>query len=396
MTRALFVLGGSATLGDLVVITARRSDEVERTLERLMADDRVQVTVTESATLDYRLNERRTLPRSGGSRRWTSRRGFQPVPTPTPPKRRRSRGFEQKTLRLIRARGGVLSLAELVEHTGLPLKEAEAELRRLSESYGGEGHPSLDGHVVYAFPELMVTSQGPPVGREPRPAWVRARDPMRNSATRRREKLQLVLGGVGFLGVAGAGLFVLSEPGLVSNPAVVAITGALLGVATFVFGRRVVQAWGLSPRFRFRNQRTLRRYALGYVVETALKGKGVVSLERTMKYLQARAGKSRVRRASVESALRQLAVEFDAPITELNGDFFFGFRNVKRQFLASEIERRRLNLARATGGETLFDSGDSELAAGERELAAFDLELRYGVRLTDGDRASIHLSGNEE
>jgi hypothetical protein len=111
------------------------------------------------------------------------------------------------------------------------------------------------------------------------------------------------------------------------------------------------------------------------VFETALKGKGVVSLERTVQYLEARAGKRSVSRPAVEKALRQLAEEFEAVITEHNGDLFFGFRNVKRQFLASHVQRRELQLARTARGRTVYDSADSPLEAAGRELEAFDREL---------------------
>jgi hypothetical protein len=139
--------------------------------------------------------------------------------------------------------------------------------------------------------------------------------------------------------------------------------------------RRLLDAL-LHPRFfRFRDRRVLRRYALGHVIQTALAGKGVVSLEGTVRYLQARAGGRRVSRGAVDAALRQLSEEFDAPITELNGELFFGFRNVKRQFLASHVVRRRIRLARIASGRTVFDSADSPLAASARDLESFDIEL---------------------
>ncbi len=119
----------------------------------------------------------------------------------------------------------------------------------------------------------------------------------------------------------------------------------------------------------------MRRYALGHVIETALSGKGVVSLDRTVKFLQARAGKKKVRRSVVEAALRELAQEFDAPITREGRDLFFGFRNVKRQFLASHLVRRQLGLARTVAGRTVYDTADSDADAFARELEAFDQQL---------------------
>jgi hypothetical protein len=211
-----------------------------------------------------------------------------------------------------------------VEHTGLPLAEARDEMRRLAECFGGVPHPSLDGHVVYAFPELMTSAHGRFGTREPRPAWVRSRDPIRASRG-----------------------------------------GVLASIVRFLH---------LRPR----RSATVRRYLLGLVIETALAGKGVVSLDRAVRYLRARTGTPRVRRRVVERALRDLAAEFEAPITELGGDVFFGFRNVKRQFLASLLVRRQAQLARTASGPTVFDTADAPLVAAARELEAFDRALSEG------------------
>lgn len=63
-------------------------------------------------------------------------------------------------------------------------------------------------------------------------------------------------------------------------------------------------------------------------------------------------------------------------MTELNGDLFFGFRSIKRQFLASQMVRKSIRLARTADGESVFDSADSPVRAAERDLEAFDRELR--------------------
>jgi hypothetical protein len=333
--RTLLAFGGRGTLGDLIVSTGLPRGDVERSLEELIADERAHVAVSESGELVYRLDERRRRSRPMARSRHHGLRRRKPSATADIP----AVGFDRKTLRLIRARGGVLSMAELVEHTGLPLKKAQDEMERLVELYGGEAHPSWDGHIVYAFPELVVSAHGDFVGREPRPAWVRGEDPMRRFGRGRRR-------------------------------------GSL--------ARRLLRAVARTRRHRFRDAETLRRYALGHVFETALKGKGVVSLDGTVKVLQSRAGKRRVSRSAVEKALEQLASEFEAPITELNGDRFFGFRNVKRQFLASQVQRTRLRLERTVAGRMVFDSGDAPLVAAQRELEAFDRALGQDASLRAG------------
>ena len=373
VVRALTALGGGATRGDLMMATALPRAEVDGALAALMADERVQVSVSESAVLVYRLH-RAQAPPSPPSRAappWAATRRLRLLGA----RRERVVSFDRKTLRFIHARGGVISLAELVEHTGSTVEEAEVEVRRLARLYGGEPHPSWDGHVVYAFPDLVESAHGSFNVREPRPAWARAEDPMEERRTpwwKRRPRLAAAA-------TAAAGvlawLATFPPPGDGRALVLAGVAGASAGAAFAVSGA-LLRRLARLPRFRRRSPDTLRRFALGYVFETALKGKGVVSLQRTVAYLRARTGDDGIPRRRVERALRRLALEFDAPVTEQGGDLFFGFRNVKRQFLASQVQRDRLALQRRAAGRTVFDSGDSELEAAARELDDFDRALR--------------------
>jgi hypothetical protein len=303
VSRTLRALGGEATLGDLIAVTALGSSELERALDELLAVGGAHVRVSASGDLVYHLGARQsTTPPSGGPLRAT---------------------FDRKTLQLIRAREGVLSIAELVEHTGLRVADTEREMARLAERFGGVPHVGLDGHVVHAFPSLMASAHGRFPDREPRPAWVRAQAPVRPLRWRSR-----------------------------------------------IFG------------FRSQRRDKIRRHALGLVIQTALAGKGVVSLQRTVEYLRGRLGRG-VRRQDAEAALRDWAADFDAPVTELEGDLFFGFRSIKRQFLASQVVRRSVRLARTASGETVFDTADSAVRAAARELEAFDRDLAGGVEKND-------------
>ncbi len=296
--RALYALGGEATVGDLLAVTALSQARVGRALERLIAGGRAHVRVSASGDIVYHLGR-------GADAAPVSAVSATGVP------------FDRKTVQLIRAREGVLSIAELVEHTGLRAAQARREMERLAEAYGGAAQPSLDGHLVWVFEDLMATAHGGFPDREPRPAWVRARPPV------------------------------------------------------------LARDWFLRL-FGPSRQDTLRRHALGLVVQTALAGKGVVSLQRAIDYLAAREGRRPARRV-VEAALRDLAFDFDAPVTTLGGDLFFGFRNLKRQFLASDLVRRRLRLGHTAGGATVFDSADTPERAAARELEAFDRELKKPV-----------------
>ena len=318
--RTLLTVGGEATLGDLVTITGLSGREIVGVLDAMIVDGSGHLRVSESGDVTYHLGHgpeaRRDITGAWGE----ARAG--------------AIGFDRKTAQLIRAREGVISIAELVEHTGLTVDAARVEMRRLADCFGGTPHTSLDGHVVYAFPDLMTSAHAGLRYREPRPAWVRCEDPMASS--RGGPLARLVHG----------------------------LTSPL---------RRV--AW-----LRLHRRATVRRYLLGLVFETALAGKGVVSLHRAAQYLSRRAGGLRVRLPVVERALRGLAREFDAPITELGGDVFFGFRSVKRQFLASLLVRRELQLGRMVWGRTVFDTSDPPLTATLRDLEAFDRALSEGPR----------------
>lgn len=371
--RTLHALKGSATRGDLVMATALPLVEIDAALASLMAEDRVQVSVTESAVLVYRLHGRH--PPSDDESAATPRWALRPRLRSARVRDERARAFDRKTLSLIRARGGVVSLAELVEHTGLTVQDAETEALRLARLYGGEPHPSWDGHVVYAFPHLVESAHGAFHVREPRPAWARADDPMGERAAPWWSRHPLLAGVVAVAAGVLAWLATFPPPPGGRALVLASVAGASAGAA-FALSGSVLRRLGRLPPFRRRSPATLRRYALGYVFETALRGKGVVSLERTLTYLRTRTDDGGIPRRKVEAALRRLAAEFDAPVTELEGDVFFGFRNVKRQFLASHVQRVRLGLERKAAGRTVFDSGDSELDAAARELEDFDRALR--------------------
>jgi len=360
---SLHALGGEATLGDLLTLTGLLREDLERSIDSLIARGQADVRVLEYGDLTYHLSETEAKRHLGPGR---SPLGLFRHSRRADLAKARRILFDRKTLRLLRARDGVLSLAELVEQTGLPLRDAEKEMTRLAGSWGGEPHAGLDGHIVFAFPELMSSVHGRFAGREPRPAWVRIDDPMDHNRERRRRArvgMSVVVAGAA---TAVAGPFVLGAA-LAGTPLLGAAAFAIAtGASLVAFGVRLVRL--NHRRFRFSQPEAIRRFVLGYVIETALAGKGVVSLKRARQFIQNRAGKAKVKRATVEGALRDLAADFDAPITTQGDDLFFGFRNVKRQFLASYLMRRELRLGNTVTGATVFDSEDTELQAFDREL----------------------------
>lgn len=360
--RALQALAGKATVGDLVLATGYPLATVDAALHSLMAEGLVEVTVSESGIVVFR--------RVDGARPSGRTRRDEGVPPIVPGDRR--------TLRLIRAREGVVSIAELVEHTGLTVADARREAERLSRTYGGEAHTSWDGHVVYAFPELLASAHGELRVREPRPAWIR----------RRRSRVHQGGLEVGTVALSGAVLtlswFATFPPGPLGRVLLLATVAGASAGAAFVAVASVRRSLLRHSRFRLRSRDEIRRLLLGHVIETALRGKGVVSVERAARYLEKRAGSGRVSRRRVEQALEGLAAEFGATRLAIEGDHFFGFRNVKRQFLASHVQRVRLRLARTADGRDVFDSGDTQEVATQREFELFDRDLGFASSFEPG------------
>ena len=151
--KVLRALGGEGTLGDILVLAGLPRQDVENALEEMIAVDRAQVRVSNSGELIYHLPERRMAHRPTPLQRLLGRTASERPPRDFAKARRV--WLDRKTLRLIRARQGVISLAELVEHTGLPLKDAEKEMERLADCWGtaarfvGRAHrarvPRVDG-----------------------------------------------------------------------------------------------------------------------------------------------------------------------------------------------------------------------------------------------------------
>lgn len=371
-------------MGDIIAAVGLPRDHVEACLDALVAADQGHLKVTESGEVVYVLGRRSRVPalvqQTPEGRLTAFRERVVSLFRHKEASAHGRRWLDRKTLRLIRARKGILSLAELVEHTGLPLDEAEHEMRRLVESYGGQRLDSEGGHPIFAFPELMVSALGRITAREPRPAWVRLENPSRLAGlSRRRDAMVAGLEGCALLAGAIAPWILFQQLGVDAPAVVLGLAVAPAIASTAFFARRLFRRLCDRQAFHFRQTKEVRRLALGYVYQVALAGKGIVSIRSTLEYLRSRSGGQHVKRSTVEAALRELAREFDATITDGPGDHtFFGFRNIKKQFVASEVIRRRMKLERLAHGRTVFDSADSPLEATARDLEAFDRELGSG------------------
>jgi hypothetical protein len=285
---------------------------------------------------------------------------------------------DRTKLRLIRARKGVLTTAELVEHTALPLPEAEEEMGRLVGSYEGEPMVTGTGELVYAFPELMLSAHGPVKAREPNPAWQRMEYPLELTGNEKKTDA-LIIGINGFNLLAGvtAPWFIFPQLGIGGTAAFVGLVIIPVIFSMLFFTVPMLRSVQVRSENRKRARRNTRRALLAMVYQDALgsSSRGL-TVEQAVRGVQARLDGQGIEAADVEEVLQDLASEFDADVVVgPNESIVYRFPQVRRQFEASELTRRRLQLEKAELGETVYSSADTPEEAAARDLAAFDREL---------------------
>ena len=310
---------------------------------------------------------------------------------PRPTRQQLDRG----TLRLIRARGGVLTTAELVERTGGTFAEAEEEMGRLLGAYDGEAAASPNGEVVYAFPGL-VASVGDRAPREPKPAWLRLEQPRELTGNSAGTNAAIVgMNAFTMLASATAPWFLFPRLGLGGTAAFVGLVLVPLVFSVLFFGGPLVRMAGVTIENRRRAGRNVRRLLLGLVYNRALDGR-TVSESEAWTFVRERLGPhgaDTVRggpdgvgadgpgtkgpgRAEVVQRLRELAAELGADVeVEDGGDIRYAFPEVRAQYAASEAMRSRLRLGERSLGDVVFSTADDAAAAGERDLELFDRAL---------------------
>ena len=288
---------------------------------------------------------------------------------------------DRSVLRLIRARKGVLTSAELVEHTGLPLPEAHEEMGRLTGAYGGDPRVSEKGEVVYAFPGLMKSAHGRVRASEPNPAWLRLEYPKKLTGNATGSNV-----GIGALnGFNLAASFVLGLGPALGTAAVEAVpVGALwfygLGVvpATFssmFFGIPVVRSLGLRGHNRARLRRNIRRLLIGLVYARSVGRVRWIPVGEAIAHVQKRLEGWNASPRDVLAELEKLAAEFDAEVEAGDAGFRYRFPGVRETFVEAELMRRRLRLQDQKLGRIVYATSDTGSEASRRDRDAFDREL---------------------
>jgi hypothetical protein len=298
---------------------------------------------------------------------------------------------EQKdrgTLRLIRAREGVLTTAELMQHTGLLRPEAEEEMARLMTSYEGDVRVSDDGELAYVFPELMVSAHGRVEAREPDPAWRRLETP--RSLTGNETSSNLLIGGInGFnmVAAATAPFFIFPRLGLGGTAAWVGLVWVPLVFSTLFFSVPLARWFSVARENARRAARNVRKVVMGFVYRSSLVGDGAqpVRAPELTRQVADILEEAREEPSRVETSLHELAAEFDAEVEPgSEGSLEYRFPEILAQYRAGQRLRRELALGETELGEIVYSSADDVARASERDRAAFDRELEEGRPSPEG------------
>lgn len=295
--------------------------------------------------------------------------------------------LDRRTLRLIRSRAGVLTTAELVEHSGATFPVAEQEMARLLGAYGGEALVSPDGQLVYVFPEIMATTQETKPSRPPNPAWLRL-EPALELTGNGKGANAIVAGMNAFtlISAATAPWFIFPRLGLGGAAAWVGLVWVPVVFSVLFFAVPLVRSLSVKVENRRRRTRNIRRVLLGLVYQRALQASGPVSVGEAQMHVASKLPGQQVERAAIESELHRLAAELDADVeVDAQGEQHFTFAAVRKAFVAADAVRRKLELDRKTLGEIVYATADTAEQATARDARAFDRALAPEGRI-DVDR----------
>jgi hypothetical protein len=285
--------------------------------------------------------------------------------------------LDRAKLRLIRARNGVLTTAELISHTGSAVEEAESEMGRLMGAYDGDAVASPNGEVVYAFPGVMASVEGNRSVREPNPAWLRLEHPQ--ELTGNTAGANAIVAGMNTFTMVAAATspwFIFPRLGITGPAAFIGLVVVPLVFSVLFFAGPMVRMAGVGFENRRRKKRNVRRILLGLVYRRALDRGAPVGEDEAWEFVQSRMPEGSVSRDHTTAALRQMASEFDADVsTDEQGTLRYAFKEIRDQFAASEAMRSALRLEQRDLGDVVFSTADSSDEAAVRDLELFDRSL---------------------
>ena len=297
---------------------------------------------------------------------------------------------DRSLLRLIRARRGVLTSAELVEHTAQTIDGANEEMGRLTGAYGGDPRVSDGGEVVYAFPGLMKSAHGKVRAREPNPAWMRLEYPKKltgnsgaaNFGIGAMNGFNLIAGSVIGLGL-GVETAVISAAALPPGLVFYGLGVVPVAYSGLFFAIPLLRSLSLRRENRARLRRNVRRLLLGLVYERSVGTVRWLSVADAIGRVRGRLKDQQVGGRLVTKELGRLAAEFDAEVEADDAGFRYRFPAIRETFVEAELMRRGLRLENQKLGPIVYSTSDTAKEESRRDRDAFDRELaRAEVDLT--------------
>ncbi|MGI9626240.1 MAG: hypothetical protein ACR2QM_05335 [Longimicrobiales bacterium] len=284
---------------------------------------------------------------------------------------------DRSLVKLIRARSGVLTSTELVEHTGLPLPEADEEMGRLTGAYGGEPIVSDKGEIVYAFPELMTSAHSKVAVREPNPAWLRLEYPKELTGNdKKSDTLIAAMNGFNLLAGLSAPALIFPRLGIGGPLAVLGLVAVPTVFSSLFFGIPLFRRWGLKRENKKRMKRNVRKLLIGLVYKRSVGAVRWISADDATKHVTARLKGFDTSPKHITKELEKLASEFNADVdVDEAGEVRYRFPDVRESFVEGELVRRQLQLENKELGEIVYDTADTSVEGSEKDLAAFDREL---------------------
>ena len=287
---------------------------------------------------------------------------------------------DRTLLRLIRSRRGVVTVADVVQHTGLSRHEAEEELARLMSSHEGDVKVTGSGNLVYVFEGLMVSAHGRVQERAPDPAWRRLEPAL--SQTGNPRGTDLLIGAVNsfnLIAAASAPWSIFPRLGMGGPLAWVGLVWVPLVFSSLFFAIPLLRLWGIRSENRRRERGNHRKVLLSHVFSASLVGDGaqVVRAPTATRHVREALGK-KVEAGRIEDEMLTLTAEFDAEVTAgVDGGTEYRFPELRGQFHAAEEARRALSLETREVGDIVYSSSDTPEDATARDLAAFERELTH-------------------
>lgn len=284
---------------------------------------------------------------------------------------------DRSTLRLIRARSGVLTAAELIEHSGSTFDDGESEMARLLGAYDGEAVPAPNGEIVYAFPGVMATAGSARTPREPKPAWLRLEPALELTGNTAGTNAAIAgMNAFTMIAAATSPWFIFPRLGLGGPAAFIGLVLIPLVFSVLFFSVPALRMAGVHLENRRRVRRNVRRLLLGMVYRQSLDNGPPIRESEAHTFVAGRLGEEAVDRATTTAILREMAAELNADVTtDDDGETGYVFPAIREQFAASEAMRNRLRLERRSLGDVVFSTADDSEAESERDLALFDREL---------------------